>query len=235
MEAMRSHGGAEVRLPLLLALAAPALLVWGCSSSSNQPATVTGQQQPPDAGRMAVHMCAADAACPTATDAAAGSGGGSGTGGTGVAGCVPSPEMCDGKDDDCDGVVDNGFSYQGTPVGGPCYSAGQGACITMGRVTCVSPSAAGCSAMPAAPDDTFHTTAAPNGSWDWNCNNNVDRKYPLAACESFSAANCPAQGWQPPAGQAGDCGAMLIQQSCTATATGCASTGAPMTVTEGCK
>jgi hypothetical protein len=94
---------------------------------------------------------------------------------------------------------------------------------------------AGCSATPILADDSYHTTAAPNGSWDWNCNNNVDRKYPLAACESFTAATCPSQGWKTEPGQSGDCGESLIQQSCTATASGCQSTGQPVTVSEGCK
>ena len=35
-------------------------------------------------------------------------------------------ETCNGLDDDCDGEIDEGVPYQGTPVGGPCV--GQGAC-----------------------------------------------------------------------------------------------------------
>ncbi|HXJ20558.1 MAG TPA: putative metal-binding motif-containing protein [Polyangia bacterium] len=219
---MRAHPGIR-----LLALGGPLLVsdILGACSSSQPSTTTMGQQQVADAGRTSVPDAspAPDGGGAPEPDAAA------------VTGCVPSPEVCDGVDNDCDGVVDNGFSYQGTPVGGPCYSAGFGACIGMGRVTCLSPSAAGCSAMQDSADDTFHTTAAPNGSWDWNCNNNVDRKYPLASCESFTAATCPDQGYQPEPGQSGDCGESLIQQSCTATATGCASTGQPVTVSEGCK
>jgi hypothetical protein len=120
-------------------------------------------------------------------------------------------------------------------AGNPCYSDGFGACINMGTVSC-SGGAATCSAPPPGkPDDSFHASAASNGSWDWNCNNNIDRKYPLAACESFTAATCPALGWSPKPGQTGDSGQDLVQRACSASGSGCVSTGAEQVVTEGCK
>ncbi len=244
-----------LRLPRRALVALPIVLsgaLLACSSSAPQTPSDAGAH-PVDA-HSALQSCSSntstvDSGCNEPRDGAAGAGGttvsggggaivsgeGGAAGGNAAPGCVPTPEVCDGKDNDCDGIVDNGFQYQGTPVGSICYSAGQGACISIGRVMCTSPSAAGCTAVEGTPDDTFHATAAPDGSWDWNCNNNVDRKYPLASCESFTAATCPAQGWQPEPGQAGDCGQSLLQQACNATATGCQSTGPATTVTEQCK
>lgn len=136
-----------------------------------------------------------------------------------------------------DASQDHGAAACGTTgarAGSRCYSDGIGACITTGMLTCTNGSAV-CPAQPGMPDEDFHPSAAPNGSWDWNCNNNVDRKYPLKSCESFGSADCPAQGWDTMPGASGDCGEQLVQRACTATASGCQSTGAGSSVTEGCK
>jgi len=57
-----------------------------------------------------------------------------------------APEICNGRDDDCDGQTDEGFV-----LGGPC-SAGVGACRRDGAVVC-APGGAGttCGAVPGAP------------------------------------------------------------------------------------
>ena len=127
----------------------------------------------------------------------------------------------------------NGATFMGTPVGAHCYP-GIGACGVTGTVMCMGGSTAVCSATPGQPDESFHTSAAPNGSWDWNCNNGVDRKYPLATCESAAPGSCPLFGYEP-AGNSGDCGQMLIQKACSPTGSGCVSSGSGQTVTEACK
>jgi hypothetical protein len=50
-------------------------------------------------------------------------------------------EICNGLDDDCDGLVDDGFLYVNLPVGAPCQGIGECGegvvqCVSLGWVTC---------------------------------------------------------------------------------------------------
>ncbi|MFO0760108.1 MAG: MopE-related protein [Byssovorax sp.] len=54
-------------------------------------------------------------------------------------------EACNGLDDDCDGVVDDGFD-----VGLLC-TAGHGACVALGTIVCVSDTETMCNAVPGTP------------------------------------------------------------------------------------
>src|SRR5262245_11775063 len=62
-----------------------------------------------------------------------------GSGGTGGTPCVPSKEICDGKDNNCDGYVDEGCQCE-PGVTDDCYvgnpaTKGIGAC-KLGKITC---------------------------------------------------------------------------------------------------
>lgn len=54
-------------------------------------------------------------------------------------------EVCDGKDNDCDGIIDNGFTYNGIPWGQPCLGIGQ---CGVGVVECADLAHAVCSTNP---------------------------------------------------------------------------------------
>jgi len=62
---------------------------------------------------------------------------------------APTREVCNGLDDDCDGLTDEEWNWRGIPVGSPCD--GIGAC-GIGRVVCKSPSEATCSTNPDGPE-----------------------------------------------------------------------------------
>ncbi|MCA9542497.1 MAG: hypothetical protein KC620_26550, partial [Myxococcales bacterium] len=58
--------------------------------------------------------------------------------------CAAFEEVCDGADNDCDGVIDNGFAGLREAC-----TAGEGACQTKGRVVCtVDGTGTECDAMP---------------------------------------------------------------------------------------
>jgi uncharacterized repeat protein (TIGR01451 family)/MYXO-CTERM domain-containing protein len=82
--------------------------------------------------------CLTDAQCPAVTPTCSPA--------TNTCICVPSgAEICDGKDNDCNGVADDGFG-----TGAAC-SAGVGACASTGVVACTGPNAASCNAVAGMP------------------------------------------------------------------------------------
>jgi hypothetical protein len=93
-------------------------------------------------------------------------------------------EICDGKDNNCTGTVDENLPG----IGASCNIAGltKGACLgggltacTGGKVVCAGPSGV------VIPSKDFHSEPAPNGSWDWECDGDVDQ----ATCQPDGCGN----------------------------------------------
>lgn len=76
---------------------------------------------------------------------------------------------CDGQDEDCNGLTDEVFLLDGTPVGGPCRA--KGACGD-GVVECASPTSVRCSTAPGGSQDRS-TTERCNGIDD-DCDGETD-------------------------------------------------------------
>ncbi len=97
-------------------------------------------------------------------------------------GCTPSvtcvveavQELCDGRDNNCNGLSDEGFN-----IGAAC-TAGVGACQGVGQIVCTSPTTSGCNAV-ARPDTTICRPVA--GDCD--------------VAESCNAGVCPPDGFVP--------------------------------------
>jgi len=89
---------------------------------------------------------------------------------------LAKPETCNLVDDDCDGVTDNGFSYEGKAVGqacGNCLFSGatcqSGAPANPALVTCAADgTAALCSGIPFAPGFDKLTAGAPQPRAAWS-------------------------------------------------------------------
>ncbi|MCB9528370.1 MAG: hypothetical protein H6701_08265 [Myxococcales bacterium] len=93
-----------------------------------------------------------------------------GEGGVAVCPAVPGApgvEVCNGIDDDCDGIVDDGFD-----VGEAC-AVGGGACEARGRVVCDDAGEARCAAVPGAPDDERCNAV------DDDCDGRIDEDFAL--------------------------------------------------------
>ena len=84
-------------------------------------------------------------------------------------------ELCDGKDNDCDGQIDEGHTYQGAGIGGQCKGTGQ---CGLGLVECAAGKAV-CSTNPGASDARVEPEQC-NGVDD-DCDGKTDEGFVLDA------------------------------------------------------
>jgi hypothetical protein len=100
---------------------------------------------------------------------------------SGVPGCAqktqPTTEVCNGLDDDCDGVVDNGTT------GGACSTGQKGVCAA-GTTTCVS-GVAGCA-------ETTAASAEVCNGLDDDCDGNIDNGTTGKSCSTGKPGVCAA-------------------------------------------
>jgi hypothetical protein len=91
-------------------------------------------------------------------------------------------ELCDGKDNDCDGAVDNGFN-----VGAGC-SNGVGECSAAGTIQCLGDGSAACDAVAGTPSDEVC-----DGK-DNDCDGTPDDGFNVGAACSNGVGECSAAG-----------------------------------------
>jgi len=103
--------------------------------------------------------------------------------------CVPSvqpgtqTETCNNLDDDCDGVVDNGFN-----LGAACTN-GVGQCQTTGVIVCDGMGGATCDAVPGTPQQEIC-----GDDLDSDCDGNNDNGCPTPECKQDSDCGGPTSG-----------------------------------------
>lgn len=75
------------------------------------------------------------------------------------------------------------------PNKGAACQVGLGACAQTGTWVC-NQAGTGlvCGAVPNQRDNNFHNVVSSNGSWDWNCDGQIERQW--GACENLSPAQC---------------------------------------------
>ena len=84
------------------------------------------------------------------------------------------------------------------------------------------PKGIGACASGDSPSNEFHDTAAPNGSWDWNCDGNIEREYTV--CENLSRKDCDPSTNQTGA-KPGFCTELRAESGCAPTLGDCGKPG----------
>ncbi len=104
--------------------------------------------------------------------------------------CTNSPETCNGKDDDCDGKVDEDFL-----VGATC-TVGAGACASIGLVTCDGDGNAACSvkAMPPTDEKCNHKDDDCDGDTDEGFTVGKACQVATGSCTTYGKERCMADG-----------------------------------------
>ncbi len=102
------------------------------------------------------------------------------------------PELCNGEDDDCDGVTDEGFLFGGGGVGAPC--AGVGVCAA-GTVECGDDAqSARCSSLPGGSEYAGGPELCDGA--DDDCDGDADEDFPLGAgCDGGDEDLCAHGTW----------------------------------------
>jgi hypothetical protein len=84
-------------------------------------------------------------------------------------------------------TCNNGYTQSGSmcvpwtcPNQSQSCTAGTGACQRTGTIVCTAQGVGACNATAGGPDNsgTWHTAAAANGSWDWDCDGAIEYQYP---------------------------------------------------------